>query len=714
MRIAFTYNLQTDSSDLSQAEFDPPETVEFVFSTLERLGHEVVPLEVTRPVSEVIDSLRRLEPDLVFNTAEGQRGVCREASFPMLFEQLGIPYTGSGPRTCTVTLDKYLAKCIACEVGVPTPPARLLTERDSHVFDPQSLPLIVKPNFEGSSMGISEQAILRSSNDVSDRLAEALEQFPQGVLVEQFVEGIDVTVPFLAGSVPATDGVLTPCGYRFDDDSDETATDLYDYNRKHEQPEAVEVQVPADLSGDVRARIVEASRSLIEAFGVRDLARLDYRVAPDGTIAFLEIDALPSLEPGAPLYRAAHREGIETPESTLAYVLRNAIERYNLEADPIVEHDRDRSGASADGELLSSTHTVERRHEPIRIGLAYNRQRIEGNDDFEAAFDNLSTLRRLRNTLTSYDLEVVPLEATHGFVEHITADRPDVVFNIAEDRGGRNREVLVPSILEAMAIPFTGSRAGTMLATLDKSWAKTLVEQAGLSTPPCTILADADDKIPDSCSLPAIVKPRAEGSSKGIDAEGVVESRAALDARARHVADAYPAGAIVESYLSGRELTVGLVTSPPTESGEPTVRALPPMEITFADGNEHPVYSYERKIVPERRHEVRYEVPAPVSTEREQELREVARRAFGALGCRDVARIDLRLDASGTIHFLECNALPGLVPGWSDLPVIAEAAGLSYRALIGVILTPALGRMRSDTPGGAGRDVQPLVSTSLN
>jgi D-alanine-D-alanine ligase len=123
-----------------------------------------------------------------------------------------------------------------------------------------------------------------------------------------------------------------------------------------------------------------------------------------------------------------------------------------------------------------------------------------------------------------------------------------------------------------------------------------------------------------------------------------------------------------------------------------TVRVLPPMEVVFCNPDtKHPIYAFEHKqqFTPE----IRYDAPAKVDDALREELCEIARRSYIALGCRDVARVDLRLDHHGRVNFIECNPLPGLTPGWSDLCMIANSASLSYAALIGEILAPALQRL---------------------
>jgi D-alanine-D-alanine ligase len=148
----------------------------------------------------------------------------------------------------------------------------------------------------------------------------------------------------------------------------------------------------------------------------------------------------------------------------------------------------------------------------------------------------------------------------------------------------------------------------------------------------------------------------------------------------------YPEGALVEEYLPGREFTVAIV-------GEPAV-VLPPMEIVLRTGEDFPVYSFDHKLEPTD--EVRYESPAKIAPDLDHALRQLALASFDALGCRDVARIDMRLDGEGRPSFIECNPLPGLTPRWSDLCLIAEPAGIGYDALIGRILAPAIARRCAD------------------
>src|SRR3954468_15509872 len=142
MRIALTYNLKITGSP-EEAEFDSPETIDAVAAALERAGHEVERIEVSGPASRVIARLEALGPDLIFNTAEGHKGKTREAFFPALFDELGMPYTGSDAYTLCVTLDKALTKRIVAGYGVPTPRARLVTRMalESGALDDVAFPV---------------------------------------------------------------------------------------------------------------------------------------------------------------------------------------------------------------------------------------------------------------------------------------------------------------------------------------------------------------------------------------------------------------------------------------------------------------------------------------------------------------------------------------------------------------------------------------------
>ena len=319
----------------------------------------------------------------------------------------------------------------------------------------------------------------------------------------------------------------------------------------------------------------------------------------------------------------------------------------------------------------------------MRVGFVYNVRRSDSAEgDENAEFDEPETIEAISNALASHGHEVIGLEADRTLPAALVAADVDVVFNIAEGKGQRGREAQVPALLELLGIPYTGSDAVTLGITLDKPVASTLVRAAGVATPRGFVLSGGDDPLPEGLLFPAIVKPVHEGSSKGISSDSIVVDEAALRLQVREISTRYGQAVLCEEYVSGREITVGLLGLP--------VRVLPPMEIVFLEGGAFPLYSFDVK----RRFEelVRYEVPAALTPAELTAIETASLVAFEALGCRDVARLDFRLDAAGAPHFLECNPLPGLAPGVGDLTFIAEAAGLSFEDLIGEILEGALRR----------------------
>jgi D-alanine-D-alanine ligase len=263
----------------------------------------------------------------------------------------------------------------------------------------------------------------------------------------------------------------------------------------------------------------------------------------------------------------------------------------------------------------------------------------------------------------------------------------DVVFNIAEGISGRNREAQVPNLCELLGIPHTGSDSATLSICLDKALSKRLLRD--IPTPAFQLLLTGREKL-RPFHYPVIVKPNAEGTSKGISSKSVVDDEAGVREIAREIIEKYGQPALVEEYITGREFTVGLL-------GERRPRVLPPMEVVFLQPSGRAVYDYACKQDWEKH--VRYEVPAALTKEELRAVEKASRATFMSLGCRDVARVDLRLAPDGTAYVIEVNPLPGLTPDYSDLCLIANGAKIDYRTLIGEILSGAIKRWRERQEG---------------
>ncbi len=671
MRIALTFNLRLSDSE-EEAEFDTQETVNALAASIERLGHRLERFEVSGPASRTVSRLEAYNPDLIFNTAEGRRGRFREAFYPALFEELGFAYTGSDPYAMAVTLDKQVTKLILKERDVRTPGWQFVQSADE--LHPAALrfPVIVKPNFEGSSMGITQDSIAEDPEQARIKVAQALAKYPAGVLVEEFIVGRDLTVPFLGNLQNAFDGVLAPVEYVIDPALGAGRKyEIYDYDLKTKHENAVTVRAPAEIPRDTSEQIRREAQRVFQILDCRDLGRIDFRLSAEGAAYFLEINALPSLEPGAGIYAAAALEGLPF-DGVIDSILTSAAKRYRI-------RDSARRGKPT------------RKLEPLRIGFAYNVKRIaptpDAVEDSEAEYDSPTTLQAIREAIASWGHEVVDLEATPELPSVLVSTPLDLVFNIAEGLKGRNRESQVPALLELLDIPYTGSDPATLSIALDKGLAKKIVRQHGIYTPNFQLMASGKERLlKDFGRFPLIAKPVAEGSSKGVLSKSVCSSESELREVVKEILEKYQQPALIEEYVAGREFTVGLL-------GEKRPKVLPPMEIVFLDKSEKtPVYSFQHKL--DWNDRIRYDVPAQLDAGQLERLKVAARAAFMALGCRDVARIDFRMDERGRIYFLECNPLPGLTPGWSDLVLIAQGGGMDYRALIGEIMSGAIRRYK--------------------
>src|SRR5262245_40413081 len=214
MKVAFTHNLRlTDVRDSEkEAEFDSAETIGAIAQALEAAGHEVEKVEVSGPASNLLERLEGIDPDIIFNTAEGTSGRLRAARYPALFDEMAIPYTGSDAYTNAITLDKWLTKLVIAKAGVDTPRATLVTAKTLETIMERgsglAFPVIVKPNYEGSSKGIYVApatngslggSVVKEPKELISALRAALRAYPDGVLVEEYIDGVDVSVGYIDG-----------------------------------------------------------------------------------------------------------------------------------------------------------------------------------------------------------------------------------------------------------------------------------------------------------------------------------------------------------------------------------------------------------------------------------------------------------------------------------------------------------------------------------
>ncbi|KKP69763.1 hypothetical protein A2X44_04800 [candidate division CPR3 bacterium GWF2_35_18] len=327
MKVAFTYNIQKNDIP-EEAEFDTPETIELVNKELQGLGHTVKLIDVKKDVTEIIRDLKEFSPDIIFNTAEGQNGRFREAFCPALFDNLEIPFAGSDAYTCTVTLDKSVTKLMLHKNGIRTPNWIFVQKMKDIEKFPLRFPVIIKPNFEGSSRGISLKNIHENLTEMKDHLEKFLQQFPEGIIIEEFVDGVDLTVPYLQAAFPETHGVLPACLYTFEQ-HEQGNYKIYDFKLKQYLSSQVIVNIAEDLSPEIIKEIQKTSLKTYEILNVKDIGRIDYRLSKDGKLYFIEINALPCLQEGASIYISASSYGLSVKD-VIQKILESAQKRYGI------------------------------------------------------------------------------------------------------------------------------------------------------------------------------------------------------------------------------------------------------------------------------------------------------------------------------------------------------------------------------------------------
>ena len=328
----------------------------------------------------------------------------------------------------------------------------------------------------------------------------------------------------------------------------------------------------------------------------------------------------------------------------------------------------------------------------MRIGLSYDlKDKVpepQGKpEDALEEYDSLETVDAIGKAIEAQHHSVVKLGGGREFLNNVMGQRVDLVFNIAEGLGNyRSREAQVPSVLEMLGVPYSGSDPLCLAVSLEKPLAKRLVSFSGVATPRWQVVSDTRQlKEVEWGQFPllAFAKPAHEGSSKGIRITSRLENSQQIVEAVTGLLEYYQQPVMVEEFISGEEVTVGVIgNSPPKVVG--IMRVVPRKKTDYF------VYSLEVKRDWESL--LTYECPALLGKGVLQDIADSSLKAYEALGCRDFARMDFRISPDGTPYFLETNPLPGLNPKSGDLPIMAGHMGWTYEALVSAILNAALQR----------------------
>lgn len=320
--------------------------------------------------------------------------------------------------------------------------------------------------------------------------------------------------------------------------------------------------------------------------------------------------------------------------------------------------------------------------------------------------DSEETIAAIAGALETGGHDVHFLEGDATLYDRLRDVKPDICFNICEGHFGDSREAQVPALLEMLRVPYTGSRVLTLALCLDKPMTKRVLAYHGLPTPPFQTFERVTEPLDPDIKFPLFVKPSREGTGMGVSAESIVHDDDQLRHQLQVQFDRYQQPVLVEHFIDGREVTVGLVGDlttpvawrlPEDESARRITRGLhffPPLEVDMGRYPAEEAGVYTSRIKVEMAHEFHYLCPAPLAAEQVDDLNWLAAATFRVTGCLDVARVDFRLDANDNFrpYILEINPLPGLNPGYSDLCIEAQADGWTYEELVNRILDEAIER----------------------
>ena len=327
MRIGLSYDLKTavterHTVDDALEEYDSPETVEIISDALEKKGHRIVRLGGG---AQFLDNIRREKVDIVFNISEGRGSYrSREAQVPAVLEMLDIPYTGSDPLCLAICLDKPITKKLVAIAGIPTPKWLIiadmaeLAQADWKGFP---FPAIIKPAYEGSSKGIRLTSLAENVKQAEAEVKRILKDYNQPVMVEEFIDGDEVTVGIIGNSPPKLVGMMRVVPKK------KPKHFVYSLEVKRDYVNQVDYESPVKLPKPVLKKLEEYSLKAFKTLGCRDFSRVDFRVGHNGTPYFLEINPLPGLGTYSDLVIMAIKLGW-THEGLIGAVLDAAIERY--------------------------------------------------------------------------------------------------------------------------------------------------------------------------------------------------------------------------------------------------------------------------------------------------------------------------------------------------------------------------------------------------
>lgn len=332
MKIALVYNLKKDPVTEQvpldyYSEFDSIDTIDAIAGAIARNGYEVCLIEADR---NIIKRINQAKPDIVFNIAEGLHGTNRESEIPAILDSLGVPYTGSGVNALALALNKALAKSLFIQHEIPTPSFQVFNDTKTPIRSDLRFPMIVKPNCEGSGKGITTDSVVHDRAQLYEQISRIIMTYKQDVLVEEFIEGKELTVAVIGNG----DFIELPILEIDFSDCKESGEYFYSWRMKEYQGNRdmgliPKFYCPARIDDSALvAKINAIARSAHTALGCNDISRVDIRLSQDARAYVLEVNPLPGLDPtesNLPIITTAGGIGYERLVATIVEL---AIKRY--------------------------------------------------------------------------------------------------------------------------------------------------------------------------------------------------------------------------------------------------------------------------------------------------------------------------------------------------------------------------------------------------
>lgn len=325
----------------------------------------------------------------------------------------------------------------------------------------------------------------------------------------------------------------------------------------------------------------------------------------------------------------------------------------------------------------------------MKIGITYDLRQdyidLGYKEEETVELDKIETIDAIDNALKLLNFETERIGNVINLVNKLAQGKKwDLVFNIAEGIHGLAREAQVPALLDAYQIPYVFSDSLVLALSLHKGITKTLIKELGIPTADFCVINNKEDIEKIDLPFPLFAKPALEGTSKGINTASKIKTKEELKTVCENLLEKYKQPVLVETYLAGREFTVGI-----TGTGK-EAQVVGVMEVLLTDKAADEFYSYDNKANYEEC--ISYKV---VHGNIAEQCMEVALKSWRGLNCRDGGRVDLKFDDKEIPNFIEVNPLAGLNPVDSDLPIMCSQLGITYQELIGKIMNSAVKRVGS-------------------